>query len=222
MLKGFGAGFQNFLAVKADFFLSFMNTQSIFIVFLAAITGPGLIAPDLANNALPLYFSRPLSRLDYVTARLLTLVGVLSLISWIPGLLLFGMQAGMADNKWLKENAGIGFAILGGFFIWIFIVSLVALAGSAYARLKMVSGGVVLGFFFILSGVATMVDQVFRSDWGQAISPTWATKRIWYSMLRIQAPPGPNVEECILALAIIVILLVLVLKRKLRPVEVVS
>jgi ABC-2 type transport system permease protein len=223
LLKGFGGGFQTFLAVKSNFFLTFMNVQSTFIIFLAALTGPGLIAPDLANNALPLYFSRPLSRLDYAIARLLTLVAVLSLISWIPGLLLFGMQAGMAEGKWLKENWEIGCAIVAGFFIWILIVSLVALASSAYARLKMVSGGVVLGFFFILSGMATMIDQIFRSHWGQAISPTWATRRIWYSMLKISdVPPGPGVETCLLALAIVVILLILVLKRKLRPVEVVS
>ena len=222
LLKGFGGGFQNFLAVKADFFLTFMNTQAIFIVFLAAITGPGLIAPDLANNALPLYFSRPLSRLDYATARLLTLVGVLSLISWIPGLLLFGMQAGMAENTWLKSNWKIGFAIVAGFFVWILIVSLVALSASAYARLKVVAGGIVLGFFFILSGMATMIDQVFRSDWGEAISPRWTMRRIWYWMLGIPAPVGPGVKTCLFSLAIVIILLVLVLKRKLRPVEVVS
>jgi ABC-2 type transport system permease protein len=223
LLKGFGGPFQSFLAVKADFFLTFMTVQSWFIIFLAAITGPGLIAPDLANNALPLYFSRPLSCLDYAIARLLTQIGILSIISWIPGLLLFGMQAGMAGDKWLKENWEIGWTILAGFFFYILIVSLVALAASAYARLKMIAGGIVLGFFFILSGMAAMIDQVFRSDWGEAISPKWATKRLWCAMMRIQTPPGgPSVTTCILVLAVIVILLVLILKRKLRPIEVVS
>ena len=44
--------------------------QAVFSVLLAALSGPGLIAPDLANNALPLYFSRPLTRVDYVAARM--------------------------------------------------------------------------------------------------------------------------------------------------------
>ena len=63
-----------------------------FAVFLAALAGPGLIAPDLANNALPLYFSRPLTRWSYALARLTVLVGMLSVVTWVPGLMLFGLQ----------------------------------------------------------------------------------------------------------------------------------
>ena len=66
-------------------------------MFLAALAGPGLIAPDLANNALPLYFSRPLTRGLRLGAAD-GLIGMLSMITWVPGLLLFGMQVGMAGG----------------------------------------------------------------------------------------------------------------------------
>ena len=66
------------------------------------------MAPDLTNNALPLYFSRPLSRFDYVLARLLVLVGLLSLVTWVPGLLLFAMQSGMAGWSWFAANWRLG------------------------------------------------------------------------------------------------------------------
>jgi ABC-2 type transport system permease protein len=222
LLKGASRQFQDFIQVNGNFFLAFMRFQAGFAVLLAAITGPGLIAPDLANNALPLYFSRPLRRSDYALARLTTLVGLLSLITWIPGLLLFGMQVGMAGSDWFRANWNLGLGIFVGFAIWIVLVSLVAMASSAYARMKAVSGGLVLGFFFLLSGLATIVNSVFRATWGNCLSPLWTCTRIWYELFSVIPNPGPGVPACIAVLLSMVFLLILVIERKLRPVEVIS
>ncbi len=222
LLKSFGRQFQGFIEVKGTFFIVFMNVQAMFAVFLAALAGPGLIAPDLANNALPLYFSRPLARSEYACARMITLFGMLSTITWIPGLVLFGMQVSMAGGSWFRENWRIGLGLCIGFAIWILLVSFVALASSAYARLKVIAGGIVLGFFFILSGAAVMINGVFRATWGYAINPTWATRRIWYALLNLDPPAGPGVWACTSTMLAILLLLILVLERKLRPVEVVS
>jgi ABC-2 type transport system permease protein len=222
LLKGLGQQFKDFIQISGNFFLVFMNVQSVFAVFLAAIAGPGLIAPDLGNNALPLYFSRPLTRSEYACARLITLFGMLSTVTWIPGLLLFGIQVGMADGSWFRANWKLGIGIFAGFAIWILMVSFVALASSAYARLKAVAGGCVLAFFFILSGASVMINGVFRSTWGHAINPAWATRRLWYAMLNVTPPSGPGVIACIAAMLVMLLLLILVLERKLRPVEVVK
>ncbi|MBP1678727.1 MAG: hypothetical protein H6Q29_638 [Bacteroidetes bacterium] len=221
LLKGLGAQLQNFLQIGGSFFMIFMNVQAVFAVFLAALAGPGLIAPDLANNALPLYFSRPLARAEYACARLFTLVGMLSIITWVPGLILFAMQAGMAEG-WLSKNWKIGSGIFIGFALWILVVSMVALASSAYAKLKVVAGGIVLGFFFILSGASIMINGVFRARWGHVINPAWTTRRLWYALFGLNPPEGPGAPGCAIALLAILLLLVLVLERKLRPVEVVS
>jgi ABC-2 type transport system permease protein len=221
MLKSFGP-IQNYIKADGNFFLIFMNVQAVFAVFLASLTGPGLIAPDLANNALPLYFSRPLHRADYMLARILTLLGMLSLITWIPGLLLFGLQTGMAGGSWFRENWTIGTGIFAGFALWALLTTMVALASSAYAKLKVVAGGIVLGFFFVLSGISVMVNNVFRATWGHALNPFWAARRLWYAMLDVEAPPGPGTLACLCMLIAMILLLALVLARKLRPVEVVS
>jgi ABC-2 type transport system permease protein len=222
LLKQFSKSFQSFLEVNGNFFIVFMNVQGIFAIFLAALAGPGLIAPDLENNALPLYFSRPLTCISYSIARLITMLGLLSIITWIPGLLLFGMQAGMAEQSWFRANWRLGLGIFAGFCIWILLISLVALASSAYARIRVVAGGIVLGFFFILSGASVMINGIFRSTWGYALNPSWATHRLWYALLAVEAPTGPGVLACVLTLSTILLLLILVLERKLRPVEVVS
>ena len=191
-------------------------------MFLGALAGPGLIAPDLANNALPLYFSRPLTRWSYALARMTVLMGMLSVVTWIPGLILFGLQVGLAGGGWLRANWTLGAGMFAGFLVWLVILSLVAMASSAYVKWRVVAAAVSLAFFFILTGVAEMINEVLRVKWGHIIDPAWAVNQIWCALLGVEPPPGPGAATSAWALAVLILLLVLVIERKLRPVEVVS
>jgi ABC-2 type transport system permease protein len=221
LLQGLEPEFRQFIQVNGQFFAVFMYVQAVFAVFLAALAGPGLIAPDLANNALPLYFSRPLTRWSYALARLTVLVGMLSIVTWIPGLLLFGLQVALAGAGWFRANWTLGAGMLVGFLLWLLVLSLVAMASSAYVKWRIVAGAVSLAFFFILSGVATMIDSVFRVTWGHIIDPVWSVHQVWCALLGIDPPHGPGAGASALALAVLVLLLVSVIERKLRPVEIV-
>lgn len=222
LFQGFGGDFRKMIQINGQFFLIFMNTQAVFSVLLAALTGPGLIAPDLANNALPLYFSRPLTRVDYVGARMAVLVALLSMVTWIPGLILFAMQSSMAGWAWFAANWNLGVGIVCGFLLWIVLLSMVALASSAWVKWRIIAGALVLGFFFLLAGVAQMVNVILRVDFGTLFNPYRSMYIIWSAMLGVEAPAGPNAWQCVSVLAGVVVLLALILERKLRPVEVIS
>lgn len=222
LLQGLDPDFRRFIRVSGDFFAVFMYVQSGFAVFLAAMAGPGLIAPDLANNALPLYFSRPLTRASYALARLTVLVGMLSIVTWVPGLLLFGLQTGLAGLSWFIENWTLGVGMVAGFLLWLLVLSLVAMASSAYVKWRIVAAAVSLAVFFVLAGVATMIDNVFRVDWGHIIDPAWSVNQVWCVLLGIEPPPGPGAGASFVALIVFVLMLVAVIERKLRPVEIVS
>ena len=112
-----------------------MYVQGACAVFLAALAGPGLLAPDLANNALPLYFSRPLTRWSYALARLTVLVGMLSVVTWVPGLLLFGLQVGLAGGWWFLSNWTLGAGMVVGFLLWLLVLVLLLLFGGGGYRL---------------------------------------------------------------------------------------
>jgi len=221
LLQGLDQEFLDFIRVDGRFFSIFMYVQGGFAVFLAALAGPGLVAPDLANNALPLYFSRPLTRWSYALARLTVIVGMLSVVTWIPGLLLFGLQVGMAGGWWFVANWTLGVGVVVGFLLWLLVLSLVAMASSAYVKWRVVAGAVSLAVFFILTGVAQMIDTVFRVTWGHVLDPAWAVNRVWCTLLGVTPPEGPGAGPSLLTLAAFVLLLVLVIERKLRPVEVV-
>jgi ABC-2 type transport system permease protein len=222
LLQGLEPEFRQFIQVNGQFFAIFMYVQSAFAVFLAALAGPGLIAPDLANNALPLYFSRPLTRWSYALARLTVLVGMLSIITWVPGLLLFALQTGLAGVSWFVENWTLGAGMVIGFLVWLVVLSLVAMASSAYVKWRIVAAAVSLAFFFILSGVAEMIDAVFRVNWGHIIDPAWSVNQVWCALLGVQPPEGPGAAASIVALGILIVLLGAAIERKLRPVEIVS
>jgi len=222
LLQGLDPDFRRFIQVDATFFSYFMYVQGGFAVFLAALAGPGLIAPDLANNTLPLYFSRSFSRWDYGLARLAVLVGMLSIVTWVPGLLLFGFQVALAGGWWFRMNWTLGAGMVAGFVLWLLVLSLVAMASSAYVKWRVVAAGVSLAFFFLLSGIAEMIDNVFRVTWGHALDPAWAVNRVWCTLLGVEAPDGPGAAASAAALGVTILLLVLVIERKLRPVEVVS
>ena len=226
--SSFGPGLSRILEVNPQFFLTFMNGQSVVAILLAALAGPGLIAPDLANNALPLYFSRPQSRSDYVLARLVTLLGLLALVTIVPGLALVGMQTGLKGFGWLTDNWYIATAVVVGMFVWILLASLVALASSAYVKWRIIAGALVLAFFFVLAGAAELVNAIFRDEsgtragWGQLLNPAMLIQRLWVDMLGLDNERAPELLPAMVMLTLIIGALVLILERKLRPIEVVK
>jgi len=222
LLQGLDKDFKQFIQVDGRFFSIFMYVQAVFAVFLAALAGPSLIAPDLANNALPLYFSRPITRWSYALARLTVLMGMLSVVTWVPGLILFGLQVGLAGFTWFRLNWTLGAGMVAGFWIWLLLLSLVAMASSAYVKWRVVAAAVSLAFFFVLSGIGEMIDEVLRVNWGHIIDPAWAVNQVWRALLGVTPASGPGAMTSAVALAIMIGLLVVVIERKLRPVEIVS
>ena len=220
--RGLGMGdAARLLDVNGTFFLLLTNSQATFAVIVAALTGPGLIAPDLANGGLPLYFSRPLTRRDYVLARLIVLVGLLSLLTWVPGLLLFLMQSSMAGWGWAVANWRLGAGIVAGQMIWIVFVSLVALASSAWVKWRIIAGALILAMFFVTAGAAEMINVVFRETWGSYLNPAMNMSNIWRAFFGLDIPRGLAPEVGAACLGAMALVFAWALHRKLRPVEVV-
>ena len=86
----------------------------------------------------------------------LVLVGLLSAVTWVPGVLLFSMQSGMAGWSWFVANWTMGAAIFLGFLLWVLLVGLVAMASSAYVKWRIIAGALVLGVFFVLAGASEL------------------------------------------------------------------
>ncbi len=222
LLQGLDREFREFIQVDGRFFAVFMYVQGGFAVFIAALAGPGLIAPDLANNALPLYFSRPLTRWSYALARLTVLVGMLSVVTWIPGVILFGLQVVLAGGSWFRANWTLGAGMVVGFAVWLLILSLVAMASSAYREVEGRRGRREPGLLLHPERRRRDDRRGVAREWGHVIDPVWAVNQVWFALLGVAPNEGPSAGAAAWGLAAIILLLVVVIERKLRPVEVVS
>ena len=157
------------ISINATFFLNFLGWQSMLALFLASFIGPGLVSPDLANNALSLYLARPFSRAEYVLGKMWILIVLMSLMTWVPGLLLFLLQAYLErldlDARQLRIAVGLFF----GSWVWILVLALLALALSAWVKWKPAAGALMFGVFFVAAGFGAAINGVQRTTLGTPV-----------------------------------------------------
>jgi ABC-2 type transport system permease protein len=67
----------------------FMGVEQWLSMMLVLIVGPNLISQDLRYNAFPLYFSRPLRRIDYVLGKLGVIVVFLGAVTILPAIIAY-------------------------------------------------------------------------------------------------------------------------------------
>jgi ABC-2 type transport system permease protein len=156
--------------IDASFFETFVGIQFGFSFFLCVLIGPPQVSRDLRNNALPLYLCRPFSRTEYVLGKMSVLMILLSLVTWVPQLLLFLFQAYLQGFTWFKDNLRIGVAIVVSALVWILLLSLLSQAISALVKWRVVASGAIIGVFFLPWAFGEFINQLFMTRNASLIS----------------------------------------------------
>lgn len=119
-------------------------------IFVAA-QAPELVVNDIRYQVLPLYFSRPMSRPDYVVAKLLALALGLLGLTLAPVLLLFLGRVLAADDvvAALGDEVGALPAIVGSGVLHAMVLASLGLAISSLAGRRAYAAGAVLAVFII-------------------------------------------------------------------------
>jgi ABC-2 type transport system permease protein len=81
--------------------------------------------------------------------KLSVLVILMSLMTWVPGLLLFGLEAILEGFGWMFDHCPPRLRPLLRAWIWILLLALLALALSAWVKWKPVAGALMFGVFFV-------------------------------------------------------------------------
>ena len=77
-----------------------------------------LIANDLKSNALQLYFSKPLTRLDYIVGKIATILIMLECITFIPVYILFLEHSVLSQElTFIRDNTGLSGSIISILFV---------------------------------------------------------------------------------------------------------
>jgi len=211
------------LSIDAAFFDRFLAVQGGFFAFLLALfAGPGLVSRDLANNGLPLYLCRPFSRAEYLLGKFSVLAILLSAITWVASGLLFLLQGSFVGWGWVAENLRIAAAIFISSWIWITVLSLLALALSAWVRWKPVAGFLMIAVFFTGFLFGNLASALFRVDWAKIIN-LWAVMRtVRGDLFGLDVAGGVPVPLAWLTLVGVAAACLFLLHLKVRAYEVVS
>ena len=214
-------GSNRLLSIDNQFFFYFIYVQGVLAFVLTAFSGPGLISPDIANGALPLYFCRPFSRAEYVLGKASVLAILLSQITWIPGLILFAVQGSLAGAAWTWEHLWIAGSIVLSSLIWIAILSLLAMALSAWVKWRVVAGALLLAVMFFGAGFAQAINAVMRIQSGHFFSVVYLMTTVWSSLFRLDNQLSISPGEAWTALLLYCGICLALLVRKVRAYEVI-
>lgn len=171
------------------FFARWFLIQGTFSFLMAALVGPSLIARDLSHDALQLFLSRPLSRWDYLTGKAMVLATLISAITWVPGMVLFTLQASLVEGPWLRANLFILGAMFLSAWIWIAVLALLSLALSAWVKWRIAATGLMFAVFAVTPGFGEAINEVLRTNWGHVLNLGHMVKVVWFNLFRIPLTP---------------------------------
>ena len=146
------------------------ETGALMPIFVAA-QAPELVVNDMRHRVLPLYFSRPISRFDYVVAKFGALTLALLTLTLLPVLVLFFGRVLAAEDLVgaLGDEVGALPGILGNGLLHAIVIGSIGLAICAVAGRRAYAAGAVLALFLI-GGVVSGTFQELGSGF-EAIAP---------------------------------------------------
>lgn len=188
---------------------------------VAFVVGPTLISSDLANNGLPLYLSRPFSRVEYILGKAWVMLMLLAGVALIPALLLFGLHAYLAGGEWLEEHGRIGAALGLCLAIWISLLCLITLALSAYVRWGAAARAALLGVFIVLPALGAVLNLSLGTSWGSLIDVPGMLRVLWAAFIGAPSTIDVPVWGAVGSLGAVCLVSLWLLARKVRAYEVV-
>ncbi len=211
------------LPIGGGFFFVFVNIQTSLAFIFTVIIGPTLISRDLANNALPLYLSRPFSRFEYVIGKMSVLLILLSLITWVPGLLLFLFNSYLEGGGWMAENWYLANAIFTLSVSWLTLLSLLATAFSAWIKWRTAASAALFAIFIIPTPIGFAIQELFDTKKGHLLNLAMAFGSLSKHMFRLEwMDPFLSPGESWFVFAAYAALCLLTLSRRARAYEVAS
>ncbi len=174
------------LDIDATYFFRLLESQCWLALVLTAWIAPRLITFDLADDALPILLSHPISRFGYVLGKFVALFSFLSVVTWIPCLLLFCYQGYSSPKAWIAANLSMAGGLFAGAVLWITVLSILGLALSSWVKWRVVATGAIFAAVFVPAGVGAIMSAILRTRWGFLLNLPMMMSVLWQRMLGAQ------------------------------------
>ena len=153
-------------------------------MILVLLVGPDLISQDLRFNAIPLYLSRPVRRLEYFLGKFGVIAAFLSAVTIGPVVVAFAVgYAFSLDPRVVVDTARVLVASLAYGAIVVTSAGLLMLAFSSLSRNSRYVGALWLGFWLISAMAAGVLEETVGAEWCPLVSYTRNLNRVRDALL---------------------------------------
>ena len=211
------------LAPTAETFREFLEHQEFFVFIVTIYVGAGLIANDRRANALQIYLSKPLMRSEYIAGKAAVLFVFLTLVTWVPAILLLLLQVLFAGSfAFLEKNLFLFPAITVGSMVQVLVATFTMLALSSLSKSARYVGILYAGVIFFTGAIYGVMYAITGNSSLSWLSLSSSVSQVLDVVFRIEPrydTPWPVSLTVVIGL---IVLSISVLERRVRGVEVVT
>jgi ABC-2 type transport system permease protein len=157
----------------------FFMIQTFFAMVLVLIVGPDLISQDLRFNAVPLYFARPLRRIDYFLGKLGVIGFYLGVVAVGPALTAYLLGIAFSfELSVFRDTARLMAGVLAYGLLIVVSAGTLMLALSSLSRSSRFVGAAWVGVWVVGNIAAKTLDDTVRQEWCSLVSYTRNLDRV--------------------------------------------
>lgn len=215
----------------------FRNPQGVVMVMVVGLIAPPLISQDVRSRAFLLYFSRPLTRGEYLLGKLASVWVYLSVISTLPALALYVLGVLLSPNlSVISATWDIPFRILAASVVLMLPTSVLALCFSSLTQESRYAGFAwfavwILGWFTYGAATSAEVFNAQRDTMRSGLpmvmeESSWTHVSLYHTLGRVQSwvfgfrDFREVLVSAVILIAVTVIALAVLLRRISAPMRV--
>ena len=207
----------------AETFRQFLQQQDFFVFVITVYVGAGLIANDRRANALQIYLSKPLMRSEYIVGKLAILFAFLTLVTFVPAMLLLFLKVAFDGNfTFLKNNLFLIPAITIASLLQVTLASFTMLALSSLSKSARYVGILYVGITFFTTAIYGVLYAITGSSRVSWISIGANVAQVVDVVFRLKPRYATPWEVSLLVIIGLIVISISILERRVRGVEVVT
>lgn len=144
--------FQDFSFIT---YREYVGVSTALLLFVA-LTAPDVMCPDRSQRVLPLLFSRPLTGVDYVVAKVGAIATIVFGFAFLPQVVLFVGQMLVSDGAldYLTDNAEVLWQVPAAVAVLALYYAAIGVALASLTDRRIVGGVAILGLALVTSAIA--------------------------------------------------------------------
>ena len=161
------ADFQDFSFIT---YREYVGVSTALLLFVA-LTAPDVVCPDRSQRVLPLLFSRPLTGVDYVVAKVGAIAAIVFGFGFLPQVVLFVGQMFVTRDgalDYFTDHAEVLWQVPAALVVLAVYYAAIGVALASLTDRRIVGGVAILGLALVTSAIASIF--VASADDGTALA----------------------------------------------------